>query len=72
MTGDEFRAFLNANGLTQAEFARRLGVSARGVRHWCSGDRPVPPWLSKMLEGEKQPHRSPQEAPEGVLAGGPV
>jgi DNA-binding transcriptional regulator YiaG len=39
----------NDLGLTQDEFADRLGVSGRAVRHWEAGDRKPGPWAVRAL-----------------------
>ena len=33
----------------QTDLARGLGVSARLVRYWASGQRPVPGWVPEAL-----------------------
>ncbi|MDQ0473775.1 helix-turn-helix domain-containing protein [Labrys wisconsinensis] len=42
MTGDELKAILDAAGLSQADFARLLGVTSRAVNLWMVGDRAIP------------------------------
>jgi hypothetical protein len=41
MTSDDFRDFLNSNGLTHAEAAALLGYSRRQIEHYLSGE-PIP------------------------------
>ena len=56
MTPAEIRAALATLGLTQAEAAKRLGVTLRTVQHWVAGTRnPGQPvcmllreWLKKL------------------------
>jgi DNA-binding transcriptional regulator YiaG len=36
-------------GLTQAQFAKLIGVSIRACQSWEQGWRPIPGWLSVML-----------------------
>lgn len=42
MTGQEIQEHLRALGLTQAESAQLLGVSARTMTRWCTGGEEVP------------------------------
>lgn len=35
----DFKADRNRTGLTQAEYAKRLGVSDRALRYWESGEK---------------------------------
>ncbi len=41
MTADQFRALLEAAGLTQQRAAALLGVSVTAVQHWLQGDTPI-------------------------------
>lgn len=42
MIGDDLKTVLTELGITQADFARLIGVTARAVTLWISGDRPIP------------------------------
>jgi DNA-binding transcriptional regulator YiaG len=65
MTGSELRAALAELGISQAAFARELGVSALTVNRWCSEDwhdgrperpqrpQPVPRYVSRYIEVER-------------------
>ena len=58
MTHIEFRSALKALGITQREFARRLGVSELTVGRWCgmSGGLPVPGYAVYVLELLQKAH----------------
>jgi transcriptional regulator with XRE-family HTH domain len=43
MTPTELRALVLASGLTNSEFARRLGITPRSMRRLLSGETPVMP-----------------------------
>lgn len=62
MTPDALRRCLADCSWTQAEFGRRLGVSPRQVRYWCSGAERVPPvvalWMTLMARFHRE-HPSP-------------
>jgi predicted transcriptional regulator len=49
MTANEFAVTLESLGMTRARIACLLGVSERGVYHYVSGDRPVPPLTAAVL-----------------------
>ena len=49
MTPDEYRAALEALGLTQGGGARLLGVDERTSRRWANGERDVPPPVQRFL-----------------------
>jgi DNA-binding transcriptional regulator YiaG len=49
MTPDEYRAALDAIGLSQAGGARLLGVDERTSRRWACGERDVPPPAQRFL-----------------------
>jgi DNA-binding transcriptional regulator YiaG len=49
MTADEYRTAYAALGLTQAGAARLLGVDERTSRRWATGERDVPPPVSRFL-----------------------
>jgi hypothetical protein len=42
MTGDNLKTILTELGIPQADFARLIGVTARAVTLWASGERPIP------------------------------
>lgn len=48
MTPDDYRQFLRSHGLTQLEFARLLGNSARSGQYWASES--VPPYVATVVE----------------------
>jgi DNA-binding transcriptional regulator YiaG len=50
MTPDDFRRVREALGMTQAELAGRLAVTARSVRHYEAGDRTISPMVQRLLE----------------------
>ena len=49
MTPAEFRAALTRLGLSQAEAARRIGVTSMAVAHWLAGRRPVPGYAVALV-----------------------
>jgi DNA-binding transcriptional regulator YiaG len=49
MTHDELRAALKCLGLTQREFASRLGVSPLTVWRWVRGDLAVPKYAAYVV-----------------------
>ena len=49
MTPAEFRAALQALGVTQGAAAALLGVSLDGVNAWCNGRRPVPAPVARLV-----------------------
>lgn len=49
MTAIELRSYRTGLGLTQAELAVHFGVSTRALRHWESGDRPVPATIDRLV-----------------------
>jgi DNA-binding transcriptional regulator YiaG len=49
MTPDEYRAAIEALGLSQVAAARLLGVDDRTSRRWASGERDVPPPAQRFL-----------------------
>jgi DNA-binding transcriptional regulator YiaG len=49
MTSDRFNETLLTLGLTQAGFARVVGINARTVRRWASGSSPVPEMVATLL-----------------------
>jgi transcriptional regulator with XRE-family HTH domain len=49
MTPADFRAALTRLGLSQAEAARRIGVTSMAVAHWLAGRRPVPKYAVALL-----------------------
>ena len=49
----EFATLLARAGVSQAAFARLVGLTARQVNNWCRGRAPVPAWaalLAAVLE----------------------
>jgi hypothetical protein len=42
LTADEFREFLECEGLTQDAAAAMLGYSRRQIAHYVAGDKPIP------------------------------
>jgi hypothetical protein len=42
VTGDDLKAALTELGITQADFARLIGVTPRAVALWMAGDRAIP------------------------------
>ena len=49
MTSDEYRATIEALGLTQSAAARLLGVDDRTSRRWVRGERNVSPPAERFL-----------------------
>ncbi|MCV0371089.1 MULTISPECIES: helix-turn-helix domain-containing protein [Filomicrobium] len=43
MTGDEAIRIVRNSGVSQAEFARLIGMSPMGVQKWASGGKPSGP-----------------------------
>ena len=41
MTADEFRAIIDASGLTQSDVAKVLGVSSGTVTRWANAEVPI-------------------------------
>ncbi|MEM4359699.1 MAG: helix-turn-helix transcriptional regulator [Candidatus Bilamarchaeaceae archaeon] len=41
--------YLEQNSMSQAEFARRLGVTRQAVQAWCRGKRSPRPELAKKI-----------------------
>ena len=51
MTPAALREWLDSLGLSQAEFARMLGVAeGRTVRRWEAGDWPAPPYVALLRD----------------------
>jgi DNA-binding transcriptional regulator YiaG len=50
MTADEFRETLHKFDISQAGFARAIGVSDRIVRYWISGRYPIPRRTVAVIE----------------------
>ncbi len=42
MTSNDLKEILTALGITQADFARLIGVTSRAVTLWTAGERPIP------------------------------
>lgn len=49
MTSTQLLSALKALHWTQAELARRTGISTQSVNAWATGSTPVPPWLPAYL-----------------------
>jgi transcriptional regulator with XRE-family HTH domain len=49
MKPTELISAIKALHWTQAELARRTGISAQSVNAWATGSTPVPPWLPAYL-----------------------
>jgi len=49
MTPAQFREALARLSLTQAEAARRMGVTPAAVTRWLSGARPIPKYAVELL-----------------------
>lgn len=49
MTAQDLASAIAALGLTQADFAARLGRSPRAIRRWLSGKAPVPHWVVPIV-----------------------
>ena len=50
MTNYEFKDLQAQMGLTNAQMAKKLGMSTRNVEEMRSGRRPVQLWTAKLLE----------------------
>jgi DNA-binding transcriptional regulator YiaG len=50
MTADELRETLHRFDISQASFARAIGVSNRMVRYWISGRYPIPQRTVAVIE----------------------
>lgn len=46
----EFRDRLAKADISQVGFSIFTGMSLRAVQSWCSGERPLPPWVFPMLD----------------------
>ena len=44
----EFRSLVDRAGLTQAGFARLVGITPRQVNNWCRGRGAVPRWAALL------------------------
>ena len=49
MTPFELREALAAISMHQTVFARALAVDERTVRRWVAGERPIPPFVPRLL-----------------------
>lgn len=49
MTCAELRAALDELGITQADFARAVGITPRAVTHWVAGTRHIPGPIDAFL-----------------------
>lgn len=50
MTHTQLLSTLKELHWSQAELARRTGISTQSVNAWANGGTPVPPWLPAYLE----------------------
>jgi len=50
MTNYEFKDLQAQMGLTNAQMAKKLGMSTRNVEEMRSGRRPVQLWTAKLIE----------------------
>jgi len=48
LLGTEFAALLARAGVSQAEFARITGTTARQVNNWCRARAAVPSWAERQ------------------------
>ncbi len=59
LSPEQLRAALQTLGLTQAEFGRLIGRTARSINRWVVGDRAIPPEAAilvlLMLSGKITP-----------------
>jgi DNA-binding transcriptional regulator YiaG len=55
MTPDEFRALLDASGLTQATAADRLGVTGATVFNWLEGHTPITDDRAALIRAHIRP-----------------
>ena len=55
MTPDEFRALLDAAGLTQAAAAARLGVTGPTVFSWLEGHTPIAEDKARLIRERIRP-----------------
>jgi transcriptional regulator with XRE-family HTH domain len=74
MTATELRALILASGLTNSEFARRLGLAPRSMRRMLSGETPILPRteaaIRRMLGvGDATPDAWPRD--EWIVGEGP-
>ena len=56
MNGTELGKSLDTLGLTQADLAARLGVTARSVRRWQANKQPIPLWVREIISVWQQLH----------------
>jgi transcriptional regulator with XRE-family HTH domain len=55
MTKEELKAYRESIGLTQDQFAKRLGLArSRTISDYERGERNIPGWLISRIELEKQ------------------
>ena len=50
MTAEQFRNYRRRWGLTQVQFARKLGLHEMSITRFESGSHPVRPWLAKLVK----------------------
>lgn len=49
MTGHDLRQFRESQGLSQAEFARLLGIGLRSLQRYEAGGSPVPGYVENQI-----------------------
>lgn len=65
-TADYFRSIVDKSGLSQEEWATRLGVTPRSVAYYCSGQRT--PSAKRLLLFQKLPRVFENSVPTGERA----
>jgi transcriptional regulator with XRE-family HTH domain len=50
MTAEQLRRALARLGISQREFARRLGVAPATVHRWIKGELPVPGYVAYVIK----------------------
>jgi transcriptional regulator with XRE-family HTH domain len=61
MTKNQYRAAIEALGLSQAKTAEFLGVSERQGRRWALGEAPIPPTVAMLLQLMLKHKLSPED-----------
>lgn len=54
---EEFKALRQATGMSQAKFARTIGLYSETVGKWETGENPVPKWgvlLAQLFAAKRQ------------------
>jgi transcriptional regulator with XRE-family HTH domain len=49
MTPDELKRRRKNLGWTQVRLAQEMGTTQQSVSLWENGERPIPPWVPKLL-----------------------